>query len=79
MLEAGWAEREQELINDAQLWLHGTFGLVTFVVIITFTESKDLRLQQGKADKIGYDEGGVEGQLTDGTAIGVDNDDDSEG
>ena len=79
MLEAGWAEREQELINDAQLWLHWTFGLVTFVVIITFTESKDLRLQQGEADKTGYDEGEVEGQLTDGTAIGVDNDDDSEG
>lgn len=37
VLEAGWAEREEDLIKDAQLWLHGTYDAVAFVVIIIFT------------------------------------------
>lgn len=76
VLEAGWAEREQDLVKNAQLWLHGTFDQVAFVIIIVFTESKDLRLQQG-VDEIPYTEGGVETQLANGTAIELDDDDDS--
>lgn len=76
VLETGWAEREQDLVKNAQLWLHDTFDQVAFVIIIVFTESKDLRLQQG-IDEIPYTEGGVEAQLANGTAIELDDDDDS--
>lgn len=76
VLEAGWAEREQDLVKNAQLWLHGTFDQVKFAIIIIFAESKDLRLQQG-VDEIPSTEGGVEGQLANGTAIELDGEDDS--
>lgn len=58
VLEAGWSEKEDKLIADAQLWLHGSHGTVAFVVIIVITEHK----KHGNR-------AGADGKLSDGTII----------
>lgn len=58
VLEAGWSEKEDKLIADAQLWLHGSHGTVALVVIIVITEHKK------HGNRAGADE-----KLSDGTII----------
>lgn len=75
VLEAGWAEREDDLIKDAQLWLHGTYDLVTFVVIVIFTESGHLRIELPENDERKFTGAETEDRLSDGRIIdGVEED-----
>ena len=42
IVEAGFSERENELVEDAQLWLHGSRAAVSFVIVVVITETKTI-------------------------------------
>lgn len=76
VLEAGWSERKDKLIADAQLWLHGSHGTVAFVVIIVITEHKKHDNCAGADEKLsdgtiisGLEEDGSEASSTDVRAL----------
>lgn len=76
-MEAGSSERESELIQDAQLWLHGSRAAVSFVLVVIITESKSI-CDDRRNPKRHLNDEEVEERLADGTQIQESNGTESE-